>query len=159
MEDVLSQARAHVKWEEDVASRAKVELKQDPKAARPDQTEQDEKPSPRPAMDSGNKSRGRYQNQPIEKAEGMSVSTWPDISHLSISRLEPINVLRQIYQQVKWPQKMKAPDSFQNPGLWCDFHRDHGHKTEDCVSLKINVNELLKKDTSGSSFPKRPRAI
>ena len=48
-------------------------------------------------------------------------------------------------QQVKWPQKMKAPDSFWNPGLWCDFHRHHGHKTEDSVSLRIGVNELLQK--------------
>ncbi|KAL0742225.1 hypothetical protein Bca4012_083738 [Brassica carinata] len=40
---------------------------------------------------------------------------------------------------------MKAPDSFWNPDLWCDFHSDHGHKTEDCVALKIEVNELLKK--------------
>ncbi|KAF3566389.1 hypothetical protein DY000_02014914 [Brassica cretica] len=48
-------------------------------------------------------------------------------------------------QQVKWPQKMKAPDSFRNPGFWCDFHRDHGHKTEDCIELKIEVNELLRK--------------
>ncbi|KAF3501702.1 hypothetical protein F2Q69_00042171 [Brassica cretica] len=40
---------------------------------------------------------------------------------------------------------MKAPNSFWNLGFWCDFHRDHGHKTEDCVALKIEVNELLKK--------------
>ncbi|XP_013617583.1 PREDICTED: uncharacterized protein LOC106324110 [Brassica oleracea var. oleracea] len=40
---------------------------------------------------------------------------------------------------------MKAPDSFLNPGLWCDFNRDHGQKTEDCVALKIEVNKLLKK--------------
>ena len=39
---------------------------------------------------------------------------------------------------------MKAPDSFRNPGLWCNFHRDHGHKTEDCAALRIEVNELLK---------------
>ncbi|XP_013745211.1 uncharacterized protein LOC106447791 [Brassica napus] len=40
---------------------------------------------------------------------------------------------------------MKAPDSFRNPELWCDFHRDHGHKTEDCIALWIEVNELLQK--------------
>ena len=51
----------------------------------------------------------------------------------------------QMGQQVKWPQKIKAPDSFRNPGLWCDFHRDHCHKTEDCVALRIEVTELLKK--------------
>ncbi|KAF2587050.1 hypothetical protein F2Q70_00036881 [Brassica cretica] len=75
----------------------------------------------------------------------MGASTWPDISHLSVSRPELINVLRQMGQQVKWPQKMKAPDSFRNPGFWCDFHRDHAHKMEDCVVLKIEVNELLRK--------------
>ncbi|WZZ88538.1 uncharacterized protein LOC106359319 [Brassica napus] len=75
----------------------------------------------------------------------MAVSTWPDISHLSVSRPELVNVLRQMGQQVKWPQKMKAPDSFRNPGFWCDFHRDHSHKTEDCVAVKIKVNELLSK--------------
>ncbi|XP_033148540.1 uncharacterized protein LOC117134360 [Brassica rapa] len=51
----------------------------------------------------------------------------------------------QMGQQVKWPPKMKAPDSFRNPRLWCDFHRDHDHKTEDCVALKIKVNEMLQK--------------
>ncbi|KAF2587922.1 hypothetical protein F2Q70_00038605 [Brassica cretica] len=145
MEDILSRAWAHVKWEEDVASRAKAQQKQDPEAIRPDRTERDKKPSPRSARDSGNRNRGRYQNQPIEKAEGIAVSTWPDISHLSVSRPEPINVLRQMGQQVKWPQKMKAPDSFWNTGFRYDFHRDHGHKTEDCAALKIKVNELLRK--------------
>ena len=106
MEDVLSRAWAHVKWEEYVASRAKAQLKQDPKAVRPDRNERDERPSPRHPRDSGNRSRGRYQNRLIEKAERMAVSMWPDISHLSISRQELI----------KWPQKMKAHDSFRNPG-------------------------------------------
>ncbi|KAF3588524.1 hypothetical protein F2Q69_00031255 [Brassica cretica] len=39
---------------------------------------------------------------------------------------------------------MKTPDSFQNPGFWCDFHRHHSHKTEDCIALKIEVNKLLR---------------
>ncbi|KAF3563521.1 hypothetical protein DY000_02014510 [Brassica cretica] len=133
------------KWEEDVASRAKAQQKPDPKMIRLDRTKRDEKPSQRSARDSGNQNRGRYQNRPIEKAEGIAVSTWPDISNLSVSKPELINVLRQMDQQVKWPQKMKAPDSFRNPGFWCDFHRDHSHKMEDCVSLKIEVNELLRK--------------
>uniref|UniRef100_A0A0D3D4P5 Retrotransposon gag domain-containing protein n=1 Tax=Brassica oleracea var. oleracea TaxID=109376 RepID=A0A0D3D4P5_BRAOL len=68
-----------------------------------------------------------------------------NISHLSISTPELVNTLRQMGQQVKWPPKMEAPDSLWNPGLCCDFHRNHGHKTEDCVAQKIEVNELLQK--------------
>ncbi|KAF2575291.1 hypothetical protein F2Q70_00003722 [Brassica cretica] len=88
----------------------------------------------------------------------MAVSTWPDISHLSVSRPELINVLRQICQQVKWPQKMKAPDSFRNPGFWCDFHRHHGHKTEDYVALKIEVNELLRKGHLKEFFSEKAKS-
>ncbi|KAF2609202.1 hypothetical protein F2Q68_00043105 [Brassica cretica] len=96
MEDVLSRAWAQVKWEEGVASRAKAQPKQDQK----------------------------FQYRPLEKGEGMSVSTWPDISHLSKSTPELVKVLRHMGQQVKWPQKMKAPDSFLNPSLWCDFEQN-----------------------------------
>ena len=90
MEDVLSRAWAQVKWEKDVASHAKAQPKQDPKTIRPDRTKRDEKPSQILARDSGNLNRCIYQNRPIEKAEGMAVSTWPDISHLSVSRPELI---------------------------------------------------------------------
>ncbi|XP_013624624.1 PREDICTED: uncharacterized protein LOC106330749 [Brassica oleracea var. oleracea] len=82
----------------------------------------------------------------------MNVSMWPDISNLTMSKPELIHVLRQIgphakwpQKQVKWPRKMKAPDSFWNPNRWYDFHHYHGHKSKDCVTLRIEVNELLKK--------------
>ncbi|XP_048613390.1 uncharacterized protein LOC106378400 [Brassica napus] len=108
MEDVLSRAWAQVKWEEDVASRTKAQPKQDQKSARSDQGNRDERSSQRATKDSGNRNQGRFQYRPLEKEEGMSVSTWPDISHLSISTPELVNVLRHMCQQVKWPQKMKG---------------------------------------------------
>ncbi|XP_048623808.1 uncharacterized protein LOC125592590 [Brassica napus] len=70
----------------------------------------------------------------------MAVFTWPDISHLSASRPELINVLRQMGQQVKWPQKMKAPDSFRNPGFW------KGHLRE---FLSEKAKGHLSKETTG----------
>lgn len=38
---------------------------------------------------------------------------------------------------------MNAPDSFRNLDLWCEFHRENIHKTEDYIALRIKVNELL----------------
>ncbi|KAF3603616.1 hypothetical protein F2Q69_00037717 [Brassica cretica] len=89
----------------------------------------------------------------------MGASTWPDISHLSVSRPELINVLRQMGQQVKWPQKMKAPDSFRNPGFWYDFHRDHAHKMEDCVVLKIEETTGKPTEAAPVSPPRQDRVI
>ncbi|KAF8100829.1 hypothetical protein N665_0215s0006 [Sinapis alba] len=40
---------------------------------------------------------------------------------------------------------MKASDSFWNPNRWCNFHNDNSHKKKDCLALKMEVNELLKK--------------
>ena len=142
MEDVLSRAWAHVKWEEDVASRARTQQKQ---ATRQDRSDRDKRTSQKPTKNQGGRNWGRYMSRPLERVEGMSVSTWPDISHFSVSQPELINALRQMGQLVKWPPKMRAPDSFRNLDLWCEFHRDHGHKTEDCIALKIKVNELLQK--------------
>ncbi|XP_013689091.1 uncharacterized protein LOC106392859 [Brassica napus] len=75
----------------------------------------------------------------------MAVMTWPDISHLPISKPELVNVLTRMDQQVKWPQKKKTFVSNRYPNRWCNFHSDHGHKTDDCVALRIEVKELLKK--------------
>ncbi|XP_056843217.1 uncharacterized protein LOC130495743 [Raphanus sativus] len=88
---------------------------------------------------------GRYQHRPVPRSEGMMVSTWPDISHIAISKPELIGVLRQMGPQVKWPPKMRAAEANRNPKRWCEFHSDHGHTTEDCIALKMEVAELLKK--------------
>ncbi|XP_056843238.1 uncharacterized protein LOC130495759 [Raphanus sativus] len=40
---------------------------------------------------------------------------------------------------------MKASEANRNPKKWCEFHSDHGHTMEDCIALKIEVAELLKK--------------
>ncbi|KAF2533538.1 hypothetical protein F2Q70_00029876 [Brassica cretica] len=85
MEDVLSRAWAQVKWEEDVASHAKAQPKQEQRSARSDRGDRDEISSQRGSKDFGSRNRGRFQYRPQEKEEGISVSTWPDISHLSIS--------------------------------------------------------------------------
>ncbi|XP_056847452.1 uncharacterized protein LOC130498111 [Raphanus sativus] len=47
--------------------------------------------------------------------------------------------------QVKWPPKMKAAEANRNPKRWYEFHNDHGHTTEDCIALEMEVTELLKK--------------
>ncbi|XP_056843237.1 uncharacterized protein LOC108831692 [Raphanus sativus] len=137
MEDVLSRPWAQVRWEEDVASRAKAYPKHDQKSSKPTRNDRDESFHPKSAKETSNPGRGRYQNRPLPRSEGMMVSTWPDISHLAITKPELIGVLRH--------PKMKASEANRNPKQWCEFHSDHGHTMEDCIALKIEVAELLKK--------------
>ncbi|XP_056847463.1 uncharacterized protein LOC130498119 [Raphanus sativus] len=150
MEDVLSRAWAQVRWEEDVASRAKSCPKYDHKSSKPTRNDRDEPSHPKTARETGNPSKGRYQHRPLPRSEGMMVSTWPDISHLAISKPELIGVLRQMGPQVKWPPKMKAAEANQNPKRWCEFHSDHGHTTEDSPALPPQQDRVIHVISGGS---------
>ena len=39
--------------------------------------------------------------------------------------------------------KMVSQSDKRDTSKWCDFHGDHGHRTEDCIALKLEVFELF----------------
>ncbi|XP_021865242.2 uncharacterized protein [Spinacia oleracea] len=56
-----------------------------------------------------------------------------------------VNALQNVGGTVRWPRKSDRPDSMKDMSKWCDFHRDNGHKNEECISLKKEVAFLLKR--------------
>ncbi|GFS38889.1 hypothetical protein Acr_00g0059990 [Actinidia rufa] len=46
---------------------------------------------------------------------------------------------------VKWPGKIKTDPQKRNRNKYCEFHRDHGHNTEDCFQLKEQIADLIKR--------------
>ncbi|XP_010513510.1 PREDICTED: uncharacterized protein LOC104789524 [Camelina sativa] len=146
MEDVLSRAWAQIKWEEDSAYRQRRSPRSDSRVVRNERSSRDDKPYQRP-KDENTKSGRKNTHRPLSGADDVKPrsSTWPDISNLSISHAHLVGVLKEMGENVRWPPKMKAPDNKRNTSRWCEFHNDHGHMTEDCISLRMEVNELLKK--------------
>ncbi|GFZ09934.1 hypothetical protein Acr_21g0005330 [Actinidia rufa] len=76
--------------------------------------------------------------------------------HTPLRRLEfilpPLNapvaqVLSEIKHEefVKWPGKIKTDPQKRNRNKYCEFHRDHGHNTEDCFQLKEQIADLIKR--------------
>ncbi|GFY89059.1 hypothetical protein Acr_06g0009990 [Actinidia rufa] len=66
--------------------------------------------------------------------------------------LPPLNapvtqVLLEIKHEefVKWPGKIKTDPQKRNRNKYCEFHRDHGHNTEDCFQLKEQIADLIKR--------------
>ena len=71
---------------------------------------------------------------------------WPDLV------LPPLNtliaqVLMEIKNEeyIKWPTKIKTNPLRRNKNKYCEFHRDHGHNTEDCFQLKEQIADLIKR--------------
>ncbi|XP_057463797.1 uncharacterized protein LOC130753625 [Actinidia eriantha] len=46
---------------------------------------------------------------------------------------------------VKWPGKINTDPTKRNRNKYCEFHRDHGHNTEDCFQFKEQIADLIKK--------------
>ena len=44
----------------------------------------------------------------------------------------------------KWPPPMRVGPYQRNRSLRCDYHRDHGHETNHCQSLKFMVEKLIR---------------
>ena len=64
--------------------------------------------------------------------------------NLNISPTELATVFKNMGNTVRWPGKMVAPSDKRDASKWCDFNFNHGHITEDCIGLKLEVVEVLK---------------
>ena len=78
---------------------------------------------------------------------------------------ELVDSLRNIEANVRWPKKSEQPGKIKDHTKWCDFHGDHGHTTEECISLRKEVaylkskghlKDLLQGDLTNSERPPSP---
>ncbi|KAJ9566692.1 hypothetical protein OSB04_002658 [Centaurea solstitialis] len=56
-----------------------------------------------------------------------------------------VDSLRKIDANVRWLKKSENPSKDKDQNRWCDFHEDHGHTTDECISLKKEVSYLKSK--------------
>nr|XP_016499141.1 PREDICTED: uncharacterized protein LOC107817784 [Nicotiana tabacum] len=64
--------------------------------------------------------------------------------NFNVSTSELVAVSRSMGDKVWWPKEMRSNTNRCNPGHWCEFYNDHGHKTADCRLLQGEVDHLLK---------------
>ena len=85
------------------------------------------------------------QNKGQKRPDGQSEKRKepPQFTPLNIAydRLLP---LIQDLPDFKWPPPMRAGPDQRNRSLRCDYHRDHGHETNHCQSLKFLVEKLIR---------------
>ena len=67
----------------------------------------------------------------------------PQFTPLNISYDKLIPLIRD-HPDFKWPTPIQSDPAQRNQSLRCDYHRDHGHETNQCQSLKFMVERLIK---------------
>ncbi|KAK3037261.1 hypothetical protein RJ639_029673 [Escallonia herrerae] len=69
---------------------------------------------------------------------------WENLTPLNA---KPSQILHEIKDNkaLQWPDKLKSRPNKRNKDLWCHFHNDHGHTTDNCGSLKRAIEALIKR--------------
>ena len=69
------------------------------------------------------------------------------IGEVNVAFKEPVHkILDQIKNEsfFRWANKMRGDLSRRNQNLYCTYHRDKGHTTEQCPVLKDHLGQLVK---------------
>jgi hypothetical protein len=88
-----------------------------------------------------------------DKKPGPSVKNEPrkiEIPRFQKEVFTPLNTsLTEVFSAIKgdpafrWPPKMKADPFKRDLSKFCEYHADHGHLTEDCISLRREIEVFI----------------
>ena len=54
-------------------------------------------------------------------------------------------VLHEVQHErfMRWPSQMKSDPAKRDDTKYCEFHRGHGHRTDDCIQLRKEIEYLI----------------
>ena len=67
----------------------------------------------------------------------------PQFTLLNITYDRLLPLIRDL-PDFKWPPPMRAAPDQRNRSMRCDYHRNHGHETNHCQSLKFLMEKLIR---------------
>ncbi|KAK3027091.1 hypothetical protein RJ639_040923 [Escallonia herrerae] len=69
------------------------------------------------------------------------------MKNLTPLNAKPSQILHEIKDKkmLERPDKMRSAPSKRDKNLWCRYHNDHGHTTDNCESLKHAIEALIKR--------------
>ena len=70
--------------------------------------------------------------------------------HYSPRRFTPLTaavsqVLCEVQHEqfLRWPSQMRSDPTKRDNTRYCEFHRDYGHRTDDCIQLRKEIEYLI----------------
>ena len=72
--------------------------------------------------------------------------------HYSPRRFIPLTatvsqVLHEVQNEqfLRWPSRMKSNPATRDNTRYCEFHKDYGHRTDDCIQLRKEIEYLIRR--------------
>ncbi|KAL5777455.1 hypothetical protein ACOSP7_010381 [Xanthoceras sorbifolium] len=143
MTDVLTNAWAQIKWEEDKVNYTPSSLnRNDERRSRCVERKSAEcRPEPYPTTRHNDRTHDNHAPRDRPPRQPERTRARVQEYNLIITPVEAIAAMKNLGSAVKWPERMSSPTDKRELTKWCDFHGDHDHSTEDCIALKFEVVE------------------
>ena len=82
----------------------------------------------------------------------------PQFTPLNIAYDRLLPLIRDLLE-FKWPPPVRTAPDQRNKSLRCEYHRDHGHETNHCQSLKFLVEKLIRDGHLGRYIREPTRGV
>ena len=151
MAEVLAKAEKYINGEEalilkkESSSTHKEKSGIDKRRGRSPKRQSDQERSPRKDRERSPKRRGNLRDRlgppQFERRRRYSPQRFTPLT-ASVSQ-----VLREVRNEqfLRWPTQMKSDPTARDNTKYCKFHRDYGHRTDDCTQLKREIEYLIRR--------------
>ena len=151
MAEVLAKAEKYINGEEALISKKesssthKEKSGIDKRRGRSPKRQSDQERFPRKDRERSPKRRGNLRDR-------LGPPQFERRRHYSPQRFTPLTVsvsqvLREVRNEqfLRWPTQMKLDPTTRDNSKYCEFHRDYGHRTDDCIQLKRETEYLIRR--------------
>ena len=145
MAEVLTKAEKYINGEETLISKKenssthKEKNGTDKRRGRSPKRQNDRERSPKKDGEQSPKRRGNLRDRlgppQLERRRRYSLQRFTPLIAL-VSQ-----VLREVRNEqfLRWPTQMKSDPATRDNSRYCEFHRNYGHRTDDCIQLKREI--------------------
>ena len=151
MAEVLAKAEKYINGKEALISKKgsssthKEESGTDKRQGRSPKRQSDRERSPKKDGERSPKRRGNLRDRlgppQLERRQRYSPRRFSPL----IASVSQVLCEVQNEQFLRWPTQMKSDPTTRDNTRYCEFHRDYGHCTDDCIQLKKEIEYLIRR--------------
>ena len=151
MAEVLVKAEKYINGEEALISKKESSSTRKEKGAtdrrrgRSPKRQYDQRKSPSTGRERSPKRQGSLRDRlgPLQ-TEGRRHYPSQRFTPLTASVSQVLHEVRN-EQFLRWPTRMKSDPATRDNTKYCEFHRDYGHRTDNCIQLRREIEHLIKR--------------